>query len=315
MKKSDKAKRITQVYAKNLSIYKPETQSDIFVCPLLGKGIRYKNIADFSEMISLAHIYPEALGGKKYVVASKVMNNMIGKDFEGHLSAHDKQNDWAVGQTPIKVNLDVEGKHLAADLWLKDGKNWNFVLVDKASDPRAIESMKNGLHNCPEGFNFNMRWVIASERKKAVAYVQSGYLLAFRYFGYEYALYPSSSQLRSLWNEPIFIDQITKRSSFWFNPTQSTNTIDGYSLGVVTNGPARGLMLAVLPCFNKEGQSRGVLLPGFSEEPYSSWDDYINRLDSLDNGSKLTADFIRMPEWEDLMADSYAFMGHRFWGA
>jgi hypothetical protein len=134
--------------------------------------------------LSLEHIIPGELSGKREVLTCTPCNNNQGSAIDSHFVQHQKIAAALKGHGTLATELKINDNKLVANLeWNPENKN--FKVVGKASNPKASEliqaDFKGG--NVSE-VNFSIGFGY-SKRGFELAVLRAGYLVLFKRYGYQ----------------------------------------------------------------------------------------------------------------------------------
>jgi len=102
------------------------------ICPLCWQNYALENV-------SLEHVVPKKVGGRRVTLTCTTCNNNLGADVDAHLSKFQALRDAQQGFGTVRTTMDINGNLMVANLQLKDR---NFIVVGKATDPKAIAAIK-----------------------------------------------------------------------------------------------------------------------------------------------------------------------------
>ncbi len=188
-----------QVLSADLSARRPEFQNAI-LCPLCMRSFTFDAIAE--RRLSVEHIIPSALGGTLEAITCTECNNSHGSALESHLVKAMQALDSLEGKRAAPAVFRNECGHVSANIeWRTDGTT-QIEIVGKASSPAGVSAIRDSIR---EGgtLNFTLKLGFMAEPYYR-AILRVGYLAAFAYFGYGFALSEGGSQIRRALNgEPV----------------------------------------------------------------------------------------------------------------
>jgi hypothetical protein len=234
------ADTLFNTFARNLNIVNPN-YSDVFICPLCYQIFTRDKI---KSDLSLAHVWPDSLGGKLKTLACKPCNNQkIGSKLESHLVKSienpykerlfpDAESNKSLGIKTSIANIDNQDR-------LQDRLN---ILRDRAfaSFTQSFTQQKNGHFSyCAERLflieidsttsNTNiLRWRVEEgqsftiqttetfiQNRVDLTYLHFAYMSLFHYFGYEWIFTPFAQKIKQQLDYPdekifrVFLQEIT----------------------------------------------------------------------------------------------------------
>jgi hypothetical protein len=190
------AAQLFDVYAKNLSWYHPQLV-DVILCPLCLQP--FSKDAIESNILTLEHIIPSALGGKFITLTCSDCNSKSGTKLDAHLVQRLREEDAWAGKSkkPLRIRVKVGEDEFGADLYLSLDQQPNIQIIGKQnisnpkSQERAFETFKAQHQEFTISGNLGYKDI-----PSRVAALRIAYLLSFSYFGYGYILYENLNQVR-----------------------------------------------------------------------------------------------------------------------
>jgi hypothetical protein len=88
--------RLFTLYSRQLDRFRVDPPG-IFVCPLCRVGVGPETLRGPNPLVSLAHVVPQALGGRHYTLTCTACNNGNGTRLEAALCDKLRYDDWCVG--------------------------------------------------------------------------------------------------------------------------------------------------------------------------------------------------------------------------
>ena len=192
-------RRAFDAYAANLSLYHPHVR-DQFLCPMCRKlfGLDALEVAD--PEVTVAHVVPQAAGGRAWTLTCKRCNNEIGSRYDSHLVEEHRFAQWRRGERPLPARLRSGTSEIGVEIDRSDA-GWTFHEIEKQTDPAQSSAFFERLQKCND-FRFTATTRTFSIRARRTALIYSAFLMMFRMFGYEYVLLPEAEQtLRALHGE------------------------------------------------------------------------------------------------------------------
>lgn len=230
MGRNPRAARVSHfdTYGKQLEFFKINP-AGLFVCPLCRIGYFRQALDMNPPWLTLAHIVPEALGGKQCTLACKKCNSDNGARLESDLQHNLEYAEWSQGRGswPARISLDGVVGDIGAVIRRKGVlSNWSVVMNPRQSHPQAFttfnERLRANAGKPDANVQWNMSWsVYERPGEVAAAYYQSAYLLMFAYFGYGFAFNDQYELLRQ--------QIISPRKSIWpgrINVVQSPQLLE-----------------------------------------------------------------------------------------
>lgn len=162
--------------------------NNMFLCPVCMGNFDNKDI----QNISIAHIIPKCTGGKIFTLLCRKCNNDFGtkqdKWFGDYLKSTQCKEAFLSTTTSkgyfIIDNLKINGK-------IKQDNEGNIDLYmdSRLNSPKTIEEIKQKFNNHPPEINITFPLpILQNERNIAIGFLNAGYLLWFKYFGYSWVL-------------------------------------------------------------------------------------------------------------------------------
>lgn len=166
-------------------------QSKSLICPLCWNEIGF-------ESLTLEHIVPKSLGGRRETLTCKDCNESNGRELDNHLVGYQRHREAWAGNGELKVDLDVEGHRVAARMTRDTSKpSTDFRVIGPASDPTEIDATHQRFTDGAKEFTatFSMGY---NERRRQLAILKAGYLALFHRYGYRLIRRPGLQHLRQL---------------------------------------------------------------------------------------------------------------------
>ncbi|QDS98684.1 HNH endonuclease [Adhaeretor mobilis] len=155
------------------------THQDSLICPLCWQETRFDDL-------SLEHIMPGSVGGKRCILTCTQCNNEHGSSFDSHLAQFQKLRDGFKGHGTIPAKLKVLGKEVVANVEWGDGYK-NINIVGKASNPAEVSAMQDDAKAGNVG-ELNLTLLYGYNKNNfQTGLLRCAYLAVFKCFGYEYA--------------------------------------------------------------------------------------------------------------------------------
>ena len=180
MATDDKKRRIFDHYRKSLKAAGLQALSgNSVICPLCWQD------ADYASL-SLEHIVPRKVGGKREILTCTRCNNEHGSALDSHLSQFQNVQDGFGGHGTIPAKLSAHGHTVTAKIEWGDGYK-NIHIVGRASNPAEVSAIQEQFKagNIDE-LNLTLPFGYIKNRFQT-ALLRCAYLAVFKCFGYEYA--------------------------------------------------------------------------------------------------------------------------------
>ena len=194
-----------------LGMGKPDT----FVCPLCLKVFTKDDLKPIGTpkepefRLTLAHIIPEALGGRLCTLACKGCNNGIGKALEAALKEQFVVEDAVKGTGKLKARLAGDFGNVGVEARFPGNgcQPWHLEPVSRISNPGHSVSLNMMLEGTEVNPQAGPRSQLKFEYKHrpgvvGAALYHSAYLMMFHYFGYPFVASQLGQQLRAQLREP-----------------------------------------------------------------------------------------------------------------
>ncbi|HVS39373.1 MAG TPA: HNH endonuclease, partial [Gemmataceae bacterium] len=195
-------RKLFDLFSKNLAAAKRQwpqlpAVSDHFLCPLC-RQIFDRSALNPPERVSIEHTIPSALGGtyKTATLVCTACNNKAGSTLDCHITNRLQAEEFFQGISgrPRRSTIKMGEFKVRADWLLRHAERQETELrIDgKNSNPADVEGLKNEMKKAllNPGTTFNLGCEMRfSMWKTHVALLRMAYLLAFRAFGYAYALH------------------------------------------------------------------------------------------------------------------------------
>lgn len=170
------------------------TAEDSLICPLCWQETPY-------EQLSIEHIIPGSVGGRRTTLTCRACNNDHGSEFDAHLARYQQLKDAFQGHGTLRTKLNVAGHEMIANLrWGNEHKH--FDIVGKATNPAAIEASQKTLAKEPPGEMKFTLYYNYNQNKFRIAVLRAAYLVLFNSLGYHYIHDPIIQRIRQLIANP-----------------------------------------------------------------------------------------------------------------
>lgn len=260
-------------YASNLSLYDARS-GDIFVCPVCLKPFTRSALRSDPPALSLAHVIPEALGGRLVTLACAKCDNRIGSAYDSQAALEQELYRWQRGDAPIRGRLKHEGLDVAVEIE-RDGVNWHFRELSGQSKPKSFEQLMDVAAANWSKFEFSATIRTHSPPGRNVSLLYSAFLMMFRTYGYEYALCSNVDHLREILSGRGGGHNLERR----IIPAQKTSSQEpprAPSIGVLIEPKELRCFLVALPSPAKDASVRYIMLPGFGEDGKKAYEDILS---------------------------------------
>lgn len=197
------------VFATNLRLARPEMHGQ-FVCPLCLR--QFGGSADDLALLSRAHIWPQALGGRDHTLACKACNNHVGAAIEPFLVERERHALAAQGIGSIKrVELHFDDPesgvtHRVVTEMTKsrspEGAHTRLLPIRKASAAQSLHALQKRFESGDlDGFELRLRYSVrANWRMVRLGYLHAAYLWLFHQLGYDWVFCDAATAVRQqLW--------------------------------------------------------------------------------------------------------------------
>ncbi|QVL31254.1 hypothetical protein KIH39_20765 [Telmatocola sphagniphila] len=190
-------------------------EPDTFVCPLCVKVFTKDDLKPIGTpkvpefRLTLAHIIPEALGGRLCTLACKDCNNGVGKALEAALKEQFVVEDAVKGTGKLRARLAGDFGNVGVEVSFPGdgGQPWQLEPVARISNPVHAASLDKMLEGTEANPQAGPRSELKFEYKHqpgvvGAALYHVAYLMMFHYFGYPFVASPLGHQLRAQFREP-----------------------------------------------------------------------------------------------------------------
>ncbi|HMC65453.1 MAG TPA: HNH endonuclease [Gemmataceae bacterium] len=264
-KHGSKRAKLFDIYSNQFTFFRPDI-TNVFVCPVCFRGFtREQALSGPDYAVSLAHVIPDALGGRLRTLTCTACNNDGGSELEAHLVERFRFEDFAAGVGTQRARMvvgplgsvEVEWENRPAK------KAIDLRIIGPQSSPAHVEAIQRRFTELSRQSNGKLSLSLALSyrnysRHISTALYQSAFLLMFSYFGYDFAGHPNYAPLRERLRNP--------KNNAWNTP------IIGPSDGMLPKGEKfavffqrdPGFIVAIMRFRVKGGRERvlGVMLPG-----------------------------------------------------
>jgi hypothetical protein len=283
--KAAKRQRLFALYSANLALYKPEKQA-VFVCPLCTREHGPDAIRADSLTVDLAHVYPEACGGRRLTLTCKAHNSIAGTKFDASLAMEHRLTEAIASGKPLRGRLrvpldtislperaDSDGCHaeMGVDI-VSDGAGLNIVVDGGRTNPKWPRVLEERLRRGDAGqMEFDLSWDWFSQERAAVSLLYGAYLMLFACYGYEFVGSGCGNLVRRWMQDSDVAPPVVLPVPHDGSPVWSDRL---YICGVYTTSEPleyRGLAV-LLPSPRKEDAVRCVVLPGLKDQTMSEYE-------------------------------------------
>lgn len=211
----DKRLKIFRQGAKAISRYCCGDDS-VYFCPICGRGFLEEEIESTGQL-SLEHVPPESVGGKKLLLTCKECNGNAGKTIDSAALKRKNFDNFhnlileGEENGPIKgVFLEIPNCRVCTEVSRSNGVTNFKLLGGRANTPEIVERFKQefpeqGEFKLTKTFNYEDRFARISDLK-------SGFLLVTAWLGYRYAFDPKLEIVRQQIYKP---EENVLSSQFW----------------------------------------------------------------------------------------------------
>jgi hypothetical protein len=161
-----------------------------YVCPLCGKPFPRAALVDHA--LTFEDAPPKSYGGKPVALTCKLCNGGLGSAVDSPLAQFD-------GQFASPCTIGIDGVQVRAYQEIKKGGR-HFSIPESQNDPKAVERF-NAVLDIKDpaawaSMAMTLKWDQAKRRRADVAWLKSGYMVAFACWGYMYAFAPALKIVR-----------------------------------------------------------------------------------------------------------------------
>lgn len=216
-----KRQSIFDKYAKNLSlaasmkIADPKFEKEAaYICPLCLNV--FSSPADQDNPLTLEDAPPKSLGGKAHTLTCKTCNNTAGRKIDFHLAERlaELDNQKFLPGTEFPSSIKIDGQTFRAIISVAEDGTMSVLHSPKNNHPEKLdEVMKKLGAGSKVDMNFIKSRVIPESFEYAL--LKTGYMLAFKRFGYSLMLDSCYDVIRKQIADP---ETPIYPSGFWAYP-------------------------------------------------------------------------------------------------
>lgn len=201
-----------QVLAKEGIVNPAFAGKNLYICPMCLAEFPSPNEGD--NPLTLEDAPPKSLGGKAHVLTCKKCNNTAGSKIDFHLAERLNEIDSKkfLPGTELKVKIKIGAETFRATLSVDERGTMTVHHSNKNNHPEklaeAMAEVKAGMTLNPEFF---LSRVIPENLEYAL--LKTGYLIAFRKYGYSFLLDHCFDTVRQQLQDP---ETPVYPSGFWF---------------------------------------------------------------------------------------------------
>lgn len=198
-KNEEERLNLFNTFAKNLRIVSPD-YDDVFLCPLC-KELKPFTKEQINSELSLAHIWPDILGGTLKTLACKSCNSIMGSKIESHLANYFKSETEPLRARlyPNKNSKDSMGIKL--NVSSKDNLHLDMEVIPGSYHPKLDTELNKWSTQKNQSFSIDVKQPFNSDTAK-LACLHFAYLYLFHNFGYEWIFTPFAEKIRHQLNNP-----------------------------------------------------------------------------------------------------------------
>jgi hypothetical protein len=269
----ERRQRLFQLYAANLALYTSEFPGRCG-CPICERVFSKQAVEPATLAMDLAHVYPEACGGKLATLTCKECNSRIGSRYEAELARDYRLVDalGGYGRGRIDGRLHFDGGSIGVTVARRDN-HFHFDEVAKQTNPAERERFTSRCSGSDIEFTLQIR--APDNGRHSMAMLHSAYLCLYRYFGFEYVALGNSRWIREILMQAEPPDVVPYLTHFVEPAVIPGATEDVMFMPLVAGVDDTLTCLAVaLPAPDPHLEARVVLLPGFGNvagEAYSTY--------------------------------------------
>lgn len=157
-----------------------------------------------SQVLTIEHVPPDALGGKGMLLTCKRCNNEAGRHFDAHAIKRAEVHNLLLGRgtnRPVRAVFLADGIPVRGEVQ-SSGSGWFMQGVPKQNDPTITEAHERALREASERgeapqFKFTITERFAPHQAD-VSWIRSAYLAAFAALGWRYILQAALDPVREL---------------------------------------------------------------------------------------------------------------------
>jgi hypothetical protein len=317
----EKRHRLFEIYSKNLNAIKRHPnihidpdENDIFVCPLCFRYFRKDETFENPEdvFITIEHVPPKALGGKKVTLTCIECNNWSGYNLDSHLLHNFDVIDFIEGipgsevDTKIIINDDISLTGTAS--FTAEGKI--EILYDpKRSSPNEVYRAQQPENLTPSSINIKFsgkQGRVSKQRRPECSLLRTAYLLAFMEFGYGFLINSGLSLIRGQLKNP------TEEVLPAWGISRVGFPDESLGINIIKEPSDLQSFLVIFDVLTRLRSIRyGVMLPG---PTFPGINIYKTLSDFSINQNNLEIKFSHIPHDDIFIRDpNYSFISHEFW--
>jgi hypothetical protein len=254
--------RLFDLYSANLALYIP-AMAGRCPCPICGNVFDKSAIDAATLQMNLAHIYPEAAGGRFYTLSCCTCNSTIGSRYDAHLAKDHKLA--ASVDCSVDATVGLEGLKMRVTA-RKVGDAIHMEEIAKQTYCKARDAIISKLQQGSATFQLSVTG-LPENRRNQMALLHSAYLSTYRWFGIEYCFcadvnWISDSLLRT--------DPAEESGLLAYDVPSADLSIPFESIAfipvVARTGDGLYSIAVALPSPDPKLGTRVILLPGFGDE-------------------------------------------------
>lgn len=297
----------------NLSLYHPHVRQ-LFLCPICRELYGPETLATPDPQVTVAHIVPEAVGGREWTLTCKRCNSDIGSRYDSHLVKEHRFAQWERGGRPLPARLRSSGAEIGVEIE-RSGGGWTFRLISNQTDPAESQAFFEGAQKW-HGFRFTATLPQFNTKARQIALVHSAFLMMFRMFGYEYVLSPEAESILGVLREKRNAQEEgdaargkPRCAVVKVKPDTNDAMRQLPTVGLLVQPPEFRCFAVSLPDPRDQNAVRMATLPGFGQRGV----DCYERILSTDGKWEFEARTIGRVPLEHLAAPQFKWWAHRLW--
>ena len=214
----EKCRRLFETYSRNLGAVKkhpwvhlePDVE-DVFLCPQCFCYFTREEVLageNVEASVTLEHVPPKALGGRRLTLTCKKCNDWSGSDLDSHLINKLKSDEFLrrIPGAPVDAKLSLKNEiNLTATAQYSEDRDLQIWCDEKRSDPKEVEKLRHLQESSPWPIKIDFRGYRGrgyKRRRPECSLLRIAYLWAFSVFGYGFLKNEDLSVIRQQINNP-----------------------------------------------------------------------------------------------------------------
>jgi hypothetical protein len=306
-------RRLFKLYAANLSIHAPSVEAKVgcpvFGCPICRSCWKEAAVEPDTLGVTIAHVYPEACGGRLKTLVCKRCNERIGSRYEHHVAQtyklYDALSGHGTGKFPARVKFASGTAGVEVS---RRGNHFHLETIEEQTNDADRDRIIEEIDRTGK-IKFTLTGRAPESGRATVAMIHAAFLALFRQYGYEYTDGTDTKWIREMLLKddppsvfPIYTVLFPKNAS-------TAGTVN--KVGVARTREGVNCLAATLPTPEHDCETRMVLLPGFGEKAAEEYKKIVFDMPQGEVGIKYAGE---TSDPEERLADPrYRFFLREIW--